>query len=129
MGALRTLVLGLSLSCGLLGPATGMTAQGDLLKQFAYCAGRLSALMEHQWMFDGPASDETKRTRAQMIDLMSAVMPPGQGREALNWRIEAKLAYAALLQQASFAEDKGDRLRAKRLSVQHLQHCKGMLLS
>ena len=80
-------------------------------------------------MFDGPASEQTKRERAQMIDLVEAVMLDGQGRDALNWRIEAKHAYAALLQRSSFATDDQSRIYAARAAQRLLLDCRALLLS
>jgi len=38
----------------MLGISSGPGAADPLLREFAVCAGRLSAVMEDQWMFDGP---------------------------------------------------------------------------
>ena len=72
----------------------------DPLRFFASCAGRMSALMEHQWIVDGPASDATKARRADILDLVAALTPPGQEAQVMGWRIEAKAAHAALLAQS-----------------------------
>jgi hypothetical protein len=80
-------------------------AADPLLREFAVCAGRLSAVMEDQWMFDGPGSDRTAAELGAMVSLIDASMAPGQGRQVLGWRVSAKAAQRALLHQARFAED------------------------
>ena len=69
-----------------------------LLKEFAVCAGRFSALVEHHWMVDGPASDASAGTRDSLLALVEAVQDPGMEATAMGWRIEAKVAQKALLQ-------------------------------
>lgn len=101
---------------------------GHPVVTFATCAGRLSAMMEHQWMFDGPASERTEAQRAAMIGLLEAVMPAEHGRTVLHLRIEAKMAQAALLSRASFNTDDADARRALALAELRLAECTGMLL-
>lgn len=96
---------------------------------FATCAGRLSALMEHQWMFDGPDSEVTKAQRAGMIELLEAVQPEGAGREILHMRIEAKMALATLLTRATFNENAEDARRARVMVDLRMAECTGLLLS
>ncbi|QBF31266.1 hypothetical protein [Thalassococcus sp. S3] len=96
---------------------------------FAICAGRLSAVMEHQWMFDGAASERTQRERAALIALLEASMPLDRGREILRWRIDAKIAQAALLSRATFNSDPVDARHAARLAEQRRAECTGFLLS
>lgn len=76
-----------------------------LLREFAVCAGRFSALVEHQWLVDGPTSDAAARTRDSLLALVEAVEGPGMAATAMGWRIEAKVARKALLTQAHFARD------------------------
>ncbi len=61
MGDLKTFLVAMTLS--LPAQAGEMAASfapvDNQLLQFATCAGRLSALMEHQWLIDGPASERT----------------------------------------------------------------------
>lgn len=120
MGALRTLACTLSLGFALLGAAPAAIAETDPLRMFAVCAGRLSALMEHQWLTDGPASEETARSRAAMLSLVEAILPPEAAPRALNWRIEAKAAQAALLARATFAADPVAARRADHLVAECL---------
>ena len=98
------------------------------LRTFAACAGRLSAVMEYQWMFDGPASDQTKAQRAAVLELIDAIMPPDRGAEVLHWRISAKLAQSALLTRATFNDDPTDATWAEQRAASQLADCTGFLL-
>jgi hypothetical protein len=99
-------------------------AQADpLLREFAVCAGRFSALVEHQWMVDGPASEASAGTRDGLLALVEAIEVPGMGATVMGWRIEAKVAQKALLQRAHFA---GDRVAEKR-AEELLRACAGLL--
>lgn len=127
MGALRMIALCLPLLAQSL-PAIAQPPETDArLRFFAACAGRLSALMEHQWMFDGAASEATAARRAQVIDIVEAMMPPGGGRRVLNWRIAAKMAQAGLLTRATFNGDPRDAGRARRASHRLIAQCDAAL--
>ncbi len=123
MGTTRTSLCTLTLGLMALFQAPALSAQSlptqsleDPFPVFATCAGRLSAVMEHQWLTDGPASDRTKGQREAMLALVDAVMPADGAAMALNLRIEAKAAHADLLRQAMFtgqgqrAQDRADLL-------------------
>ena len=118
---LAVLAVGLSTS----GPATA----DPLLREFAVCAGRLSAVMEDQWMFDGPGSERTAGELHAMVSLIEASMPQGAGRQVLAWRIDAKVAQRGLLHQARFAQDpklaETAAARAEALAAE----CRSMILS
>jgi len=101
----------------------------DPLYTFATCAGRLSAQMEFEWMFDGPGSERTEAQRATMIGLMSSVMPADMGREVLSWRIGAKAAHSALLTRAAFSDEPEDAVWATRRAEALVSECTSMLLS
>lgn len=100
MGGLRTCFRATALICALAAPDAAR-AEADIpddpLHFFATCAGRMSALMEHQWIVDGPASDMTKARRQSVLDVVEALTPPGDEAMVMGWRIEAKAAHAALL--------------------------------
>ncbi|MFZ5962241.1 hypothetical protein ACOXXX_04755 [Thalassococcus sp. BH17M4-6] len=101
----------------------------DRARLFAGCAGRMSALMEHQWMFDGAASDRTKKVRAGFVALVEASVGQGvTGRDALNWRIDAKMAQARLLQLATFSDDARIVRQARRRADLYLAECENLLL-
>lgn len=100
----------------------------DPLRTFATCAGRLSAQMEFEWMFDGAASGVTQDRRGEVLDILDAMTPPTQARDVLNWRIEAKMAHSSLLQRTTFSDDSRIQMQARRLSVQKLKSCTALLL-
>lgn len=97
------------------------------LRHLAACTGRLSALMEHQFLVDGPASDATRRQRDGFADILAALTPAGAEAQVMGWRVETKAAHAALLRQARFGPDPGGQaaLRAGQL----VARCTGLLLS
>ena len=106
--------------------ATPATADlTDPLREFATCTGRLSAQMEHEWLLQDNAAEATEAYRATMIELVQAVMEPGQGRSVLQWRVDAKLAHAALLTRATFKEDQWAAVQAQRLVLS----CTSLLVS
>lgn len=126
MGGLKTFLA--ALAClSLAPPACAQALPGaDPGRVFATCAGRLSALVEFQWLTDGPASDATARQRDAMAALAEAAAPPGAATRLMHWRLQAKVAQAALLQQAAFGRDpRGTAAaRAERL----LGECRALLL-
>lgn len=111
-------------------PAAAFTTSGDQqLTFFATCAGRLSALMEHQWTHDTASVDATTAQRSQMIDLVSAVMPDGEGKRVLLLRVEAKHAQAGLLHRATINRDASDASWAQTRAEALLAECTSVLLS
>ncbi len=112
-----------------LSTAVAAAAQPDTLKTFASCAGRLSAEMEHQWLLSDPASYQTEAHRAAMLSLVDAIMAPDQGRDVLNWRVDAKQAHAVLLTRATFNDDADDAAWALSRAEAELAACTGLLLS
>ncbi len=109
------------------------TPEGQV-RFFAICAGRFSALAEHQRMFDGPASEHSDARRAEFETLIAAVQPDAHGRGVrgetiLSWRIAAKSAQAQLLSQAAFQQGSARAEYARRTSVRLLDECRGGLLS
>lgn len=134
MGSLKTFSRALALIVALpalpnLASATTLPISAhEQLRFFATCAGRLSAEMEHQWLFDGAASERTEATRQTVIDVLDAMMPPERGREVLNLRIEAKMAHAALLTRATFNQDPHDARWAARVAARNSAACEAVLL-
>lgn len=102
--------------------------QGELVHTFATCTGRLSALMEHQWLTGDGDADRTQSRRADMIALLEAVMPPGQGRAVLATRIDAKIALAELLTRVSFGRDRRDATWAAGQVDIQIAACNSLLL-
>ncbi|SFJ17291.1 hypothetical protein SAMN04487991_1584 [Celeribacter neptunius] len=112
-------------------PAQALPARSidPLVREFAYCAGRLSAEMEHQWLLSDPASDRTAVQRRAMLSLLEAASPPDQGRDLLHLRISAKFAHADLLRRASFDPDPESANRARLRAEVELAHCLALILS
>ena len=104
-------------------------AADPLLREFAVCAGRLSAIMEDQWMFDGPASERTAEELHAMVSLIEASMPEGTGRQVMAWRIDAKVAQRALLAQARFGGDRRVSETAAARAEALAAECRAMILS
>lgn len=129
MGSLKTYLRCFALLCALSAPPAAR-ADGDLpddpLRFFAICAGRMSALMEHQWLVDGPASDITKARRAAVLDVVASLTPPGKEAQVMAWRIEAKAAHAALLGQSRHGRD-ANRSRAEHQAEGLLRPCEAYL--
>jgi hypothetical protein len=113
----------------MLGVAPAPGAADPLLREFAVCAGRLSAVMEDQWMFDGPASERTAEELTAVVSLIDASMPQGAGRQVMAWRIDAKVAQRGLLHQARFAQDPRLAEMAAARAEALAASCRAMVLS
>lgn len=109
------------LAVGLFTSGPAMT--DPLLREFAVCAGRYSALVEHQWLVDGPASEATARQRDSLVSLVDAVARPEETERAMAWRIAAKVSQKRLLDRAYLA---GDAVAETR-SAQLLQACADLI--
>lgn len=124
MSGLKTGLRISALLCALSAPLAAQ-AQPDIpddpLRFFASCAGRISALMEHQWIVDGPASEATKARRADILDLVTALTPPGEEAQVMGWRVEAKAAHAALLAQTLYGDPTTTARAAHRAALLHDQ--------
>lgn len=111
-------------------PVSAYTSSSEQqLHFFATCAGRLSALMEHQWMYDLGAVDVTTAQRSEMIDLVFAVMPEDSGRAVLLMQVEAKHAQAGLLHRAAINRDPVDARWAQARAEALLIECTSVLAS
>ena len=125
MSGLKTLCLGLALTLSVAGAAQALD---DLTREFAYCTGRYSAEMEHSWLINDPAAGDQEARRADFVALLEAVAPPDAGPAILNHRISAKVAQAALLTRASFAESSEIREQSRAQASLLLESCDGFLL-
>ena len=126
MGRMRTLLTTAALACA--GSTAAFGGQG-LLYDFASCAGRLSAQMEHEWLWSLPASVQTERHRNEMVELVQAMMEPGEAVDVLDVQIGAKVAHARLLQRASFNESRDDAAWAEEKARWDIAQCRGFLLA
>lgn len=124
MSAVRTIFL-LILCLTATRPAS---AREDLLYTFATCAGRFSALMEHQWLMSDPAADITEAERARMISILEAIVTPETEAHTLNIRIDAKVALATLLTRAAFNRDARDSVWATRRAETLIGTCRALML-
>ena len=108
----------------------GYATTGDSqLRTFANCAGRLTAQLEHAWLMHDDSAETIEDQRAQVVELLSAIMPQEAGRDVLNWRIDARAAQRALLQRATFTQDPSEAEWAGNLAQQYVADCTGFLLS
>jgi hypothetical protein len=132
MGSLRKHTLGAVLLAAMFPLAAGADDLGlappDQLRFFATCAGRLSAQMEHQWMFDGPASEVTAGQSQAVVALLDAITAPAERRTAMGWRITAKVAHRALLSASRFDTDPRRATAAARQAEAMVRPCTTMLL-
>lgn len=110
------------------GPAARAESDGELMKTFAYCAGRLSAEMEHAWLFGGDAADRIAQRREATLALLAAVAGDPDTGPALDYRIHAKHAHARLLRDATFQSDPERAERARRLAATRIRACSSFLL-
>jgi hypothetical protein len=108
------------------GPAEALRLDA-MTRTFATCTGRLSALMEHQWLLSPTEADVTESHRRQMIELLQAVMPGESARDVLSLRIEAKVALSVLLTRATFNADAFEAARAGVTSARLLAQCEALL--
>lgn len=122
---LRTTLLGTAL---LIQPAPSPAFTDDPVRLFATCTGRMSAVMEHQWLTEGPASELSQALRDGHLALLEASMTADQAAEALNWRVEAKAAQAELLSLAAFGPDPAARQRAAARAEALIAACSALLL-
>ena len=127
MSSLKTKILALVLAAGTATPTLAIERQP--LDMFATCAGRLSAQMEFQWLFGDDAAEITEMRRAAVLDLLAAVMEPGQEMHVLATRIAAKQAHSALLTRATFNDDDTDAAWAASMANEHQAACLSFLLS
>lgn len=128
MGGMKTLLRAFGF-CTLIALGAPAEAEEDIVATFATCTGRLSALMEHQWLMSDAAADVTQARRAQMESLLFSVMLPGAGERTLARRIDAKVAMAALLTRVDFNDDPADAAwAATRVEIQ-IAACDALLLS
>lgn len=97
------------------------------LHTFATCAGRLSAVVEYQWMADGAPSEEAQKYHDEVITLVAAIMSQDQSRNVLNWRRAAKQAQFGLLVRAN-TQNREDAAWAARRAQALTHECAALLL-
>lgn len=125
MGRLKTIGLGLVLMLS----AAPALAQDSLLHNVATCVGRLSAQMEHYWLFSDKSSDDIETQRDHLIDILEALTTHNNERYALSHRIDAKFAHASLLTRASFSTDPKLATWAHAQSERQIAACSDLTLA
>ena len=132
MGELKTfvfLVLFLAAEAGLALPQS----PSERAQFFAICAGRFSALAEHQRLFDGAASEAADAQRREFDTLLEAVLPDARdwgmpGNMVLSWRLTAKMAQAELLHRSVFQRDDMIAEHSRRAADRLFAECRNRVL-
>lgn len=122
------LVTGLMGALAMAGGGAQAALDDDLTKTFAYCAGRLSAEVEHAWLTGGEDADRLEDRRDETLALLAAVAGEVDSGRVLDLRIRAKQAHARLLLDASFHTDPEIASRARRLAATRIRACSSILL-
>lgn len=130
MGKMKTILLVVSLALPVQAGTLPLAPQPgeEQLFHFATCSGRFSALMEHQWMVDGPQSEVTRKYLEEMVSLVQALAPDDQGARVMSWRIDAKVVQRDLLMRAEFGASDAERTHALARSDQLIGSCRSLLL-
>ena len=109
-------------------PVVGQTPP-DPVTLFATCTGRLSAVMEFQWLVQDAGSDETRVRRDAMADLLASVTPLTEASRAMALRVEAKQAVAHLLHRAHFGVQGPAADWANKRAARLLADCAALMVS
>ncbi|WP_299165204.1 hypothetical protein [uncultured Tateyamaria sp.] len=125
MSRKRTIAVQALVALSLSAPAMAMD---DLASVFAGCTGRISAEMEHAWLMNSDRADDLEGLRLQFVTLLDAITPPEQARQVLHFRIEAKLAHAAMLTTATFGTDPRLVHMAQNQAALRVRDCRNLLL-
>ena len=136
MGGLKTYFAMLALLGAHIGAAPAWASGGTAYQQFATCAGRLSAEIEHLWLLPGPdaqahAGQIAKRQaqRDAMVQLMQALAPAAKPQSGMAARLNAKFAHKALLTRATFNPNTRDARLARTAAHRAVAGCTALLLS
>lgn len=97
------------------------------LQTFATCAGRLSAVVEYEWLAQGAASAEAQKYHDDVIALVAAIISEEQSRSVLQWRRSAKQAQFDLLLRTE-TPNPDDAAWAANRARQLTQECTALLL-
>ncbi|MGJ8605674.1 MAG: hypothetical protein ACSHXH_16275 [Marivita sp.] len=103
-------------------------AEEKLLHRVAECVGRLSAQIEHRWLFADRPTDLIEKDQRHLIDILNSLITPDTAALGLAARIDAKMAHAALLTQAAFSEDARSANWANKRANQEIRLCVDILL-
>ncbi|SDF13843.1 hypothetical protein SAMN04488117_102386 [Celeribacter baekdonensis] len=97
-------------------------AASPLARDFAYCAGRLSAEAQHR---EDQSLNELKHA---MQELLAAVIAPEEAEAYEELRLAGHVAQSELLALSRFSFDQGEADRASQLAQDSIRHCRAMLL-
>lgn len=97
------------------------------LHTFATCAGRLSAVVEYEWLAQGAPSAEAQKYHDDVIALVAAIISEDQSRSVLQWRRSAKQAQFDLLLRTE-TPNPDDAAWAANRARQLTQECTALLL-
>lgn len=130
MGGLRKTLCQIAVCLTTIAQAPVTAAESpDPMPLFATCTGRLSAVMEFQWLVQDAESDETQARRDAMAELLAVVTRPGEAPRAMALRIEAKRAVAQLLHRARFGTAGPGADWAKKRAARLLADCAALMVS
>lgn len=93
-----------------------------LARDFAYCAGRLSAEAQHR---EDRNLYDLKRAMQELLD---AIIAPEEIPEYERLRIAGHAAQSELLAVSRFSFDPIEAMRARDLADESIRHCRAMLL-
>ena len=104
----------------------------ERMRLFATYAGRVSASIEHDWLLARGSDPVRTRLRRDIDALIEALLPITRaqgldGPQVQHLRLSAKVAQAALMQQADLGPDEARAQRARRLSRRQLSACSALL--
>ncbi len=100
----------------------------DLTKTFAYCAGRLSAEVQHAWLMGRSEAEHLEALRDATLALLGSIVDDPDTGTVLNLRILAKQAHSDLLRDATFHPQRHMAERARRLAELRISACTSFLL-
>lgn len=103
-----------------------------MVREFATCTGRLSAMMGNPDIIAGLTPQQLRDDRDSFSDLLAASLPGRSdmalSRQALTWRVQARAAHHSLLQIAAYSPDPR-RARIARATLRaQITACRAMLL-
>ncbi|WP_066705491.1 hypothetical protein [Celeribacter ethanolicus] len=103
-------------------PPVDPRADNPLARDFAYCAGRLSAEAAHR------EDRELMALKRAMQDLLAAVIAPETAPSYEELRIAGHVSQTELLALSRFSFDTEEAHRAETLAESNIRHCRNMLL-
>lgn len=119
---LSTLIASFSSGPVQAGQTVLLPADNPLARQFAYCAGRLSAEAAHR------EDRDLNALKLSMQELLAALIDPNAAASYEELRIAGHVSQTELLAQSRFSFDKDVATRAAGLADQNIQKCRQMLL-